>query len=199
MGTSFEIKGTPGGAYAVQMPRRCVSCGAPQTTESTLALSRLVMRKNRQVPLEFRLGVPHCEACARATKSLFLIGLIPALLGFLLAGGAVFVAVVYGAWTIGLDEYARPQDTPSLVLGAFFGLLAGIVGGLLFELVVRLVLLPFLGRAMLRSPLLVVQLLADSDYVAGLRGAFSKNGESLLLTFENSVIAQEFAELNHIR
>lgn len=199
MGVSFEIKGGSGGTYAVQMPKRCVSCGAPQVTESTLGLSRLIMRKNRQVPLELKLGIPHCEACARATKSMFLIGLIPALLGFLVVGGAVFAGVVYGAWIIGLDDYARPQDTPSLVLGAFIGLLAGLVGGLLSELVARLVLLPFLGRAMLRSPLLVMQMLSDSDYVAGLQGSLSQNGESLRLTFENSAIAQEFAELNNLR
>jgi hypothetical protein len=196
MARSFDAAVGLDGRCDARLPERCVCCGAPRAVESPLTLSRLIMRKRRQVTLTVRLSVPHCQACARASMSLFLIGLIPGLIGFVLVGGAVFAFVALGAAALGLDDYGRPQDTPSLVLGAFFGLLAGLAGALVAELLTRLVLWPFLGRSMLRAPLLVVQLLSDSDYVAGLNVQLAKSGAQLRLTFENDAIASEYADLN---
>jgi hypothetical protein len=196
MARSFEVAVGPDGRVVAQMPGRCVCCGAPAEAESALAFGRLVMRRRRQVPVSVRLAVPHCRACARATMSLFWVGLAPGLAGFLLVGGATFVAVALGAAAIGLDDSGRPQDAPSLVLGAFFGLLAGIGGALAFELLARLLLLPILGRSMLRAPLLMVQLLTDADYVAGLRGRLSERGDRLRLTFDHDAAAAEFADRN---
>jgi ribosomal protein S14 len=198
MATSFEIAVAPDGSFDARLPERCVSCGAERAAETPITLSRLVARKQRQVPVTVRLKVPHCQACARASAWLFWIGLIPALTGFLLVGGAVFVAVFIGATWLGIDDYARPQDAPSLVLGAFFGLFGGLAGGLLAEVLTRLVLLPFLGRSMLRAPLFVVQMLTDMDYVAGLKAELASTGAQLRLTFENDAIAGEFASLNKV-
>lgn len=193
MASSFEIPIAANGRCDVRFPNRCVSCGAAATTESRIILAKLVMRKQRQVPIKVQLQVPHCQACAQATLSLFWIGLIPSLLGFLLAGGLVFVAVFVGANWLGLDTYGRPQDAPSLVLGAFFGLLAGLAGGFLAELLTRLILWPFMGHSMLRAPLLVAQLLSDGEYIPGLRATLKQDATQLQLTFENDAIASEFA------
>ena len=62
------------------------------------------------------------------------------------------------------------------MLGAFVGLLAGLVGGFVFEVLARVVLLPFLGPALLRAPLLASQLLSDADYVAGVSGKLKADG-----------------------
>jgi hypothetical protein len=195
MTTSFEIPIAANGSCEVRFPPRCVSCAAAPTTTSGVQLAKLVMQKKRQVPLKVQLQVPHCQSCARASMSLFWLGLLPSLLGFLLVGGLVFVATVIGASWLGLDNYGRPQDTPSLVLGAFFGLLAGLLGGLVAELLTRVVLLPWMGRSMLRAPLFVVQLLSDSDYVAGLSVALKQPNTHLTLNFENELVAAEFADL----
>lgn len=181
---------------AVQFPAGCVGCGAPVETHSALTVSRLIMRGGKQMPLIVRLDVPHCRRCARADAWIFRGGMIAALLGFLLVGGAVFGFAFAGSAWLGLDAYARPQDQPSLLLGAFFGLLAGLAGALLFEAAARPVLLPFVGRAALRAPLLIMQFLADSDYVAGLTGALSADGTVLRLIFDSDASGAEFTRLN---
>ncbi len=177
-------------------PDCCVCCGAAHQTESLLAIDRLVMQGKRQRQLSLKYPVPHCARCARSTSAVFLAGLIPLLLGLVLIGGGVFVVVSFGASLAGLDEYGRPVNANSLIVGAAAGLVAGLAGGFLFELAARLVLLPFFGRALLRAPLLAAQFLNDSDYVAGLTGKTDREGRCLSLIFTNDEIACEFEVLN---
>ncbi len=86
----------------------------------------------------------------------------------------------------------------SLVLGAAAGLFVGLLGGFLFEVIARVLLLPIMGRALLDAPLLAIQFLKDSDYVAGMSGKLSADGTQVCLTFNNSEIAREFRELNGV-
>ena len=177
-------------------PKRCASCGAPPETESKLALTRLVMRGKRQEQIALSYPIPHCRRCARSTKAVFLAGLIPFLLGFLLIGGAAFIVVTLGAFAWGLDNYGQPANANSLVLGAAAGLFSGLIGGFIFELAARVLLLPFFGAALFRAPLLAVQLINDADYVAGVSGKLNADGSTLQLTFSNADIAREFQSLN---
>lgn len=178
-------------------PRRCVSCGGPEEAESALALARLVARGRKQEQVSVRLQVPHCGRCARATKSVFLAGCIPFALGFVLIGAAGFALAVYGAWIFGLDEgQAGRAQTPSLVLGAGAGLFGGFAGGFVFELLARLLLIPFYGDSLLRAPMLAKQLITDVDYVAGLSGKLDRDATQLTLSFSNEEVAGEFARLN---
>ena len=189
-------------APPLTFPSRCVGCGGPHETESTLLVARQVMRergrraKPQQKTVTFKYAVPHCARCARATKAVFLAALIPCLLGLLVVGGAVFVVVTVGAWRLGLDEGGRPEHQPSLVLGAFAGLVAGIAGGFVFEVVGRLLLLPFFGRSLWRAPLLAPQFITDADYVAGLTATPSRDARELRLTFSRDEAAADFAALN---
>lgn len=183
---------TWGGAF----PDRCIACGGAKEAESTLALSRLVARGGRQKEVSLRLQVPHCARCARVTKSVFLAGCIPFALGFGLVGAASFLLAAYGATVLGLEEHGTQGQSPSLVLGAAAGLFAGLAGGFLFELLGRLLLFPFYGRALLSAPTLGRQLLTDTDYVAGLTGRLDPAGTELTLQFLNEEIASEFARLN---
>ena len=139
--------------------------------------------------------VPHCAACARATKSVFLAGLIPFGLGFLLVGGAAFLVVFAWSARMGVDDMGKPANSNSLVLGAAAGLFGGIAGGFLFELLARLLLLPIMGRALLRAPLFVPTLFTDTDYIAGL--TVRPNADfTLTLTFANPDISREFEAAN---
>jgi hypothetical protein len=148
------------------------------------------------VAVSGNLKVPHCQECARATKSIFWSGFVPFTVGFLLVGVAAFAVVMYGATLLGLDNYGRPEQAPSLMLGIFAGLLAGIVGGLIFELLARVILVPFLGTRLLHAPLMAIQLLRDSDYVVGLYGRLNRKGTIYELSFTNEEIAREFEVLN---
>jgi hypothetical protein len=143
--------------------------------------------------------VPHCRRCARSTKTVFLAGCIPFVLGLLVVGIAVFLAVTFGASVWGLDSYGQPHNNNSVLLGAAAGLFAGVVGGFLFEVMARVILLPVMGRGLLAAPLLAMQFIADADYVAGLKGKLESDASSVHFTFANDDVAREFGSLNAAR
>jgi len=179
---------------------RCVGCGGAATTTSTLGFAKVVTNaRGTQRPVHVTLPVPHCAACARTTKSVFLAALIPFVLGFLAIGGAAFAVVGFGAAAAGLDEVGRPNNANSLVLGAGAGLVAGIVGAFVLELAARVLLLPVFGRALGQAPLFVPSLFTDADYVAGLTGLPNADLTAVTLTFARDDIASEFAAANAAR
>lgn len=196
MSRTIQVPIPSEGQSPLVFPDRCVSCGAPKQAESTLLVNRLVERGQKQVQISARYQAPHCQRCAKSTKAVFLAGCIPFVLGLLLVGGITFFVVAFGAAQTGLDNYGQPNNTNSLVLGAAVGLVAGLIGGFLFEVVARVVLLPIFGRALFQAPLLAAQLLNDSDYVAGLSAKPDRDGRNLQLTFANDEIAREFEALN---
>lgn len=161
-----------------------------------MTLNRLVMRGKRQESVTLKYQVPHCRRCARSTKSVFLAGCIPFVLGLLVVGLAVFLVVTFGAAKRGLDDYGQPNNANSVVLGAAAGLFVGLVGGFLFEVLARIILLPLMGRSLLTAPLLAVQFLTDSDYVAGLKGKLESDASRVHFTFSRDDIAREFRSLN---
>lgn len=188
------------GGDAPAFPDACVACGAPAVTTSTLAIERLVTTpRGGQQRRAIRWPVPHCAECARLTKATFLAGLVPFALGFLVVGAASFVAAAWGTIVTGLDAAAdlSPPRTPaSLVLGALAGLLGGVAGGFVAELVGRVVLLPWFGRALLQTPLLVPSLFTDADHVAGLTVTPDAEMRTLALRFANDAAAEQFAQRN---
>jgi hypothetical protein len=196
MSQTVQVPILSGSQNQLTFPDRCVGCGAAKQTESNLAINRLVMRGQRQEQLSLKYAIPHCEQCARSTKAVFLVGLIPKALGFVLLGGAAFVVVTFYASWLGLDDMGQPSNFNSWILGAAAGLGVGLIAGFLCELLARLVLLPVYGRSLYLAPLLATQLLSDSDYVAGLTGKLDKDAKHLSLTFTNDEIAQEFKRLN---
>lgn len=185
---------------AVVFPDRCVGCGGAATTTSTLGFAKVVTNaRGSQRPVHVKLPVPHCDACARTTKAVFLAALIPFALGFLALGGAAFAVVGLGAAAAGLDEVGRLNNANSLVLGAAAGLVGGIVGAFVVELVARVVLLPVFGRLLWQAPLLVPSLFTDADYVAGLTGRPNADLTAVSLTFAHDDTASAFAAANEAR
>lgn len=185
---------------AVVFPDRCAGCGASVTTTSTLAFAKVVTNaRGTQRPVHVKLPVPHCHACARTTKAVFLAALVPFALGFLAVGGAAFAVVGFGAAAAGLDEIGRLNNANSLVLGAAAGLGAGIVGAFGLELAARVVLLPLFGRALWQAPLFVPSLFTDADYVAGLTGRPNADLTAVALTFARDDIGRAFAAANAAR
>jgi hypothetical protein len=200
MAISHNVPIQGGFAPELTFPARCVSCAqAAETTSRLLVVTNVTRRgargRQKQQTVRIQFDVPHCAACARSTKAVFLAGLIPFGLGFLIVGGIAFVAAGLGAAYVGLDDVGRPENANSLVVGAAAGLFGGIAGGFLLELVARLLLLPIMGRALLRAPLLVPSFFTDSDYIAGL-SARPNPDFTLTLTFANDEIAREFEAAN---
>ena len=185
---------------ALVFPERCVGCGAAPTTRSRLSFAKVVTSaRGTQAPVHRKVAVPHCDACARTTKAVFVAGLVPFALGFLVAGGAAFVVVALNASVAGLDEIGRPNNANSLVLGAAAGLGAGLVGAFVCELAARMLLLPLFGGALWRAPLFVPSLLTDVDYVAGLTGRPDAALTTVTLTFALDDVAREFVAANTAR
>lgn len=196
MPRSFCLSFPSASPEQIRFPDRCVCCGAPRQADSTLAVSRLVMRGQRQEPVMLRYAVPHCDPCHRGTKAVFLAGLLPFLAGFILLGGAAFVLVTFNATEMGMDRNTVPGSLNSIILGAAAGLAVGLVSGFLFEGLARLLLLPIFGQALWQAPLLATQFIQDADYVAGLRGRLDLEAAHLLLAFSNDELAAEFKALN---
>jgi hypothetical protein len=197
MARSFQIPNNPENANLV-FPPRCVCCGNNKEAESTLGLTRLVKRGSRQQEVSLKYQIPHCASCARSTKAVFLAGCIPFVLGLLVVGIGVFLLVSFGAMLWGVDEVGKPNNANSLVLGAAAGLFTGLVGGFLFEVIARVLLLPIMGQGLLAAPLLAFQFLNDADYVAGLKGRLESDGSIIHLTFLNDDLAREFQNLNPV-
>jgi hypothetical protein len=192
MAQTFELPLAASGPGQIRFPDRCIACGAPAEAESPLTISRLVMRRRRQVPLDLRYTVPHCARCHRATRAIFLASMIPFLAGFLLIGGAAFLLTTFSAGA--LD---RPGvDNGSIIAGAAAGLALGVAGGALFEQLARLLLLPLYGAALRRAPPLISQLLRDTDYVAGIELGFDARNQVVRFMIEHDDLAQEFGTLN---
>jgi hypothetical protein len=197
MPISYTVPISGGHAPELKFPARCVSCAKAAETTSRLAIAKNMARpKGRgQQTVRIQFDVPHCAVCARVTKAVFLAGLIPFSLGFLLVGGAAFVTVGMWAALLGLDDVGQPSNANSLVLGAAAGLIGGIAAGFLFELLARLLLLPIMGLALLRAPLLVPTFFTDNDHISGLT-ARPNPDFTLTLTFDNPEIAHEFEAAN---
>lgn len=197
MATAITIAIPAGDAAAVAWPSRCVGCGGAATTASNLAIAKVVTAKSgTQRPVKLTMAVPHCSACAQATKAVFVAQLVPFAVGFLGMGGVAFAAVAFGAMRAGLDDVGRPANANSLVLAAAAGLGAGLAGGFVIELLARLPLLPVFGRALWRAPLFVPSLFTDADHVAGVTARPNQDLTALTFAFAHDDIASEFASLN---
>lgn len=178
---------------------RCVGCGASPVATSNLAMARLVPRaRGRQEAVSLTWPVPHCAACARATKAVFLAQFVPFALGFLAAGGAALAATWYGATRAGIDEVGAPNPrTPnSWVLAGAAGLAGGIAGGFVAELVARVLLLPVFGAALWRAPLFVPSLFTDTDRVAGVTARPDATMATVTLRFDRDDAAVAFVAAN---
>jgi hypothetical protein len=177
---------------SIGFPDCCVSCGRPVEAHSRLIVGP-APQSGGEVPM---VQVPHCRRCARGTQVIFLAGCLPFGLGFVLVGGAAFLAAAFGASLLGLDEIGQPNNANSLIIGAGAGLIAGIVGAVAFEVLARGLLLIVFDRALWNAPLLAAQMFDDSDHVAGLTYHPARAGRPARLTFFNDAVAAEFAALN---
>jgi hypothetical protein len=94
------------------------------------------------------------------------------------------------------------EGTPSqtygfpYVLGAFVGMIAGILVGTLVEFVLKILLTPNYGRLLAKRPLTVFSVFNDSEDLVGLSFRFGEKKRTLKSIFENDEIACEVIALS---
>ena len=138
------------------------------------------------------LPVPLCAECDKKERRITNVTLVP----FLLAGFLVCVIVFVPVWLITPDGETIQTMGFAPAVGAFAGVIAGLIGGTLFEFGLKLLFAPAYGQLLLKRPLTIFSLFNDSENVIGLSAKFTEGKKSLKLTFENDEIGREFEKLN---
>ncbi len=169
---------------------RCVNCGKPK--ETLLGITLQMGEQKRGQPVLIKLNVPMCTACAEKERGIAKVTLVPFLIAGFLIGLAVFIPVVL------IAPNGTSTQTLSMpwVLGGAAGLIAGVIGGSLFEFLVKILAAPFYGKLVMRRPLTVFGLLTEGDQLIGLSAKFSRGTGTVHLIFENDDIARNFKKLN---
>ncbi len=176
----------------LKFPARCVHCGRP--TEETLPVKMPMGVEKRSKTVILELPLPMCAQGANLERSVAKVTLAPFLVGGLLIGLAAFVL----AWLLTPEPPLQTVQTRffGLVIGAFVGLIAGILGGSLVELAFKLLFAPVYGQLLMKRPLTAVEIFSDTENYVGLSAALSKDKKQLKLTFEREEIGREFQQLN---
>jgi len=174
----------------LKFPERCVNCGKPKHVVLPMKLNMGVQKRGETVRMDF--PVPLCMECEKKERWITNLTLFP----FFIVGLLVCVAVFVPVWLITPDGTTSQTLGFSLTVGAFVGLIAGVVGGSVVEFLLKLMFAPVYGQLLLKRPLTVFSLFNDSENVLGLLAKFADNKRSLKLTFENDEIAREFEKLN---
>lgn len=174
----------------LKFPERCVNCGEPKHVVMPMKLDMGVQKRGQGVLMDF--PVPLCAECEKKERRITNVTLLP----FLIAGVLVCVIVFIPVWLLTPDGETIQTMGFAPAVGAFVGIIAGLIGGSVIELILKLMFAPAYGQLLLKRPLTVFSLFNDSEDVIGLSARFTKEKNSLKLTFENDEIAREFEKLN---
>jgi hypothetical protein len=171
-------------------PDRCVHCGRPKSKTIPVKLSTGVQKRGQMIQLA--LAVPLCDECGTKENRIGNVTWIPFFIAGLLTCGLVFVPV----WLLS-PEGTTPQTYAfPYVLGAFVGMIAGILVGTFVEFVLKMIFAPAYGTLLWKRPLTVLSVFQDSEDLIGLATRFANGRKTLKLIFENDEIAREFLALN---
>ena len=174
----------------LKFPERCANCGKPKHVVMPMKLDMGVQKRGQGVLMDF--PVPLCADCEKKERRITNVTLLP----FLIAGLLVCVIVFIPVWLLTPDGETIQTMGFAPAVGAFVGLIAGVIGGTIVEFVLKLMFAPVYGQLLLKRPLTVFSLFNDSEDLIGLSARFTKDKKSLKLTFENEEIAREFEKLN---
>jgi hypothetical protein len=197
----FEISAEREPAF----PAMCHCCGRAADIERNLIVSRLVAHGQRQESVERKYAIPLCKRCGRADDRVGLLSWGSALLGGLLITVVTFVGLLAlqpvlhrAGINLGYGEVISERGTGLLILAAV-AFIVGVLGGGLVEGFVKVLAIPFLGRALYWAPFLLRQVFGDVAYVAGLTGALSQDGRQVHFRFFNPAVGRAFAQENNLK
>ena len=171
-------------------PDRCVNCGKPTSRTMPVKLNTGAQKRGQIVQLE--MDVPFCAECAAKEDRIANVTWLPFFIVGLLACVLVFIPV----WLL-TPEGPTPQTYEfPYVLGAFVGMIAGLVVGTLVEFVLKMLFAPVYGKLLLKRPLTIFSVFQDSEDLIGLSTRFTEKKKNLRMMFENDELAREFIALN---
>ena len=131
---------------ALTFPDRCVHCGNPKSRTIPVKLSTGAQKRGQMIQLE--MDVPLCDECSTKENRIGNVTWIPFFIVGLLTCGLVFVPV----WLLS-PEGTTPQTYAfPYVLGAFVGMIAGILVGTLVEFGLKMVFAPAYGPLLWKRP-----------------------------------------------
>ena len=174
----------------LKFPNRCVNCGKPKARSLPVKLNTGAQQRGRLVQLE--IDVPLCADCSAKENKIGNVTWIPFFVAGLLACVIVFIPV----WLLTPEGPTLQTFEFPYVLGAFVGMIAGILVGTLVELGLKLLFAPLYGSLLLKRPLTVFSVFNDSEDIIGLSIRFANQKKRLQLSFENDDSAREFSALN---
>ncbi len=174
----------------LKLPDRCVHCGKPKAKSLPAKLNTGAQKRGQQVHL--KIDVPLCADCAAKENKIGNVTWIP----FFIAGGLACVIVFVPVWLLTPEGPTLQILEFPYVLGAFVGMIAGILIGTLVELGLKILFAPAYGRMILKRPLTVFSVFNDSEDFIGLSIHFADQKRQLKFSFENDELAREFIALN---
>jgi hypothetical protein len=142
--------------------------------------------------VQLEMHVPLCADCVAKENKIGNVTWIPFFITGLLTCVIVFVPV----WLIAPEGPTLQTSEFPYVVGAFVGMIAGILIGTLVEAGLKMILAPFYGSLLVKRPLTVFSVFSDSEDLMGLSMRFANQKKTLKLIFENDEVAREFMALN---
>jgi hypothetical protein len=171
-------------------PDHCVNCGKPKLKTWPVKLNTGAQKRGQMVEIEF--DVPLCADCTAKENKIGNLTWIPFFIVGLLTCGVVFIPV----WLLTPEGPTLQTQEFPLVLGAFVGLIAGMIAGTLVEFLLKMTFVSAYGKLLLRRPLTIVSVFSDSLDLIGFSTRFAESRKILKLSFENDTIGREFMTLN---
>ena len=174
----------------LSFPDRCVNCGKPKLRTWPVKLSTGAQKSGKLIQME--LDVPLCAGCIAKENKIGNLTWMPFFIVGLLVCAIVFIPV----WLLSPQGTTPQMYAFPFVLGAFVGILAGILIGTLVEFGLRMLFAPAYGSLLMKRPLFIFSVLNDSEDLIGLSVRFADQKKVLKVIFENDEIAREFISLN---
>jgi hypothetical protein len=179
-------------------PERCLKCEKPKA--GTRAIQFDVSKSDKKsVMLEFE--PPLCKDCIELENRLEWFSLLPftisaflsAVLGFLLLFFVILPLLPFWDF-LGIND--RQGRVVLFVLSCAGALVSAVVGGTVFEFILKLLAAPYFGKLIITRPPTILALMHDLHDIVGLRAQLTSDKKTLTLTFEHEEMAKEFAALN---
>ena len=179
-------------------PERCLKCEKPKA--GTRAIQFDVSKSDKKsVMLEFE--PPLCKDCIELENRLEWFSLLPftisaflsAVLGFLLLFFVILPLLPFWDF-LGIND--RQGRVVLFVLSCAGALVSAVVGGTVFEFILKLLAAPYFGKLIITRPPTILALMHDLHDIVGLRAQLTPDKKILTLTFEHEEMAKEFAALN---
>lgn len=174
----------------LSFPERCVNCGKPKLRTWPVKLNTGAQKSGQMIQME--LDVPLCADCIAKENRIGNLTWLP----FFIVGILVCVVAFIPAWLLSPQGTSPQTYAFPFVLGAFTGILAGILVGTLVEFGLRMLFAPAYGKLLRQRPLFIFSILNDTEDLIGLSLRFAEKKNVLKMIFENDEIAREFMELN---